>query len=75
MGNCLPFAAGKLLPDECAGGDNPLLGVQQAVIAITVLPANIDPQHDYMLPFTMLSAGGNTIGSNFRNMIFTLKGQ
>lgn len=50
-------------------------GVQQAVIPITLLPASIDPQYDYILPFTMLSAGGNTIGSNFKNMIFTLKGQ
>jgi hypothetical protein len=39
------------------------------------LPANIDPQFDYILPFTMQSAEGNTIGANFKSMVFTLKGQ
>jgi hypothetical protein len=50
-------------------------GEQQAVIPITVLHANIDPQYDYILPFTILSADGNTIASNLKSMIFTLKGQ
>lgn len=50
-------------------------GSQQAVIPITVLPVNIDPQHDYILPFTMVSADGQTIGANFKSFVFTLKGQ
>lgn len=50
-------------------------GVQQAAIPINLLPANIDPQYDYILPFTILSAEGNTIAANFKSMIFTLKGK
>jgi hypothetical protein len=49
-------------------------GTQQAVIPITILPANIDPQFDYALPFTMQSAEGNTVGANFKSILFTLKG-
>lgn len=69
----------QLLPANCyqvgALEVTILAGSQQAVIPITVIPANIDPSADYILPFTMLSAEGNTIGANFKSMIFTLKGQ
>ncbi|WP_346316508.1 DUF1735 domain-containing protein [Chitinophaga sp. YIM B06452] len=69
----------RLLPANCyqSGALEVTIpaGTQQAVIPITVLPANIDPQYDYILPFTILSAEGSTIASNFKSMIFTLKGQ
>lgn len=69
----------RLLPANCyqvsALETTISAGEQQAVIPITVLPANIDPQYDYILPFTILSADGNTIASNLKSMIFTLKGQ
>lgn len=69
----------QLLPASCyqvaSLEVNIAAGAQQAVIPITVLPANIDPQHDYILPFTITSADGQAIGANFKSFVFTIKGQ
>ncbi|QEH40644.1 DUF1735 domain-containing protein [Chitinophaga sp. XS-30] len=50
-------------------------GAQQAILPITIISEKIDPQYDYILPFTIAAADGNTVASNFKSMIFTLKGQ
>ncbi len=69
----------KLLPANCyqvASLEVSIpAGSQQAVIPITVLPADIDPQNDYILPFTITTADGQTISANFKSIVFTLKGQ
>lgn len=68
----------RLLPANCYQAALEVTipaGTQQVAIPVTVIPANMDPQYDYILPFTMLSAEGNTIGANFKSMVFTLKGQ
>lgn len=72
-------SAYRLLPADCYEVSSLDLvipsGAQQAILPITIISAKIDPQYDYILPFTMVSADDNTVASNFKSMVFTLKGQ
>lgn len=69
----------KLLPDSCYTVNSLELtipaGTKQASLPVTLIPSKINGQYDYMLAYTISQAGTSTIASNFKSMIFTLKGQ
>lgn len=50
-------------------------GQQQAAIPITLFPDKISGATDYILAYTMTAADGQTIASNQKSIVFTLKGQ
>jgi hypothetical protein len=69
----------QLLPDNCYQAI-PLeltipAGSQQAAIPITLYPARINGSQDYIIAYTIKTAEGQTIASNQKSMVFTLKGQ
>lgn len=69
----------QLLPANCYQAGSLELtipaGEKQAVLPITLVPANINPANDYMLPFTIGSAENYIVAANFKSMVFTVKGQ
>jgi len=50
-------------------------GTQQAFIPITIYPENFNGTDDYLIAFTISAAGEQTIASNAKTIVFTLKGQ
>jgi hypothetical protein len=50
-------------------------GQQQATIPITLYPARISGSQDYIIAYTIKMAEGQTIASNQKSIVFTLKGQ
>ena len=50
-------------------------GTQQAFIPITIYPENFPGTDDYLIAFTISSAGEQTIAANAKTIVFTLKGQ
>jgi hypothetical protein len=69
----------KLLPDSCYTVNNLELTIpaetRQASLPVTLIPSKINPQYDYILAYSITQAGELTVSSNFKSMIFTLKGQ
>lgn len=69
----------KLLPDSCYTVNSLELMIpaetKQASLPVTLIPSKINGQYDYMLAYSITQAGEHTVASNFKSMIFTLKGQ
>jgi Domain of unknown function (DUF1735). len=69
----------KLLPDSCYTVNSLDLTIpadtKQASLPVTLIPSKIDPQYDYILAYSITQAGALSVASNFKSMIFTLKGQ
>ncbi|MRG45477.1 DUF1735 domain-containing protein [Chitinophaga sp. SYP-B3965] len=69
----------KLLPDSCYTVSSLDLTIpaetKQAFLPITLIPSKINPQYDYILAYSITQADGLTVASNFKSMLFTLKGQ
>jgi hypothetical protein len=69
----------KLLPDSCYTVNSLELTIpantKQASLPVTLIPSKINGQYDYILAYSISQAGEHAVASNFRSMIFTLKGQ
>ncbi|THU37033.1 DUF1735 domain-containing protein [Niastella caeni] len=69
----------RLLPANCYQANAMEItipaGTQQVLLPVTIIPGNMDPQYNYILPVSIASADGYTVGANFKTMIFTLKGR
>lgn len=67
----------KVIPSNCWENRNLEVtisaGKLQAVLPITLVPGNMNPADKYIMAFTISSAEGVTVASNFKSMVFTLK--
>lgn len=50
-------------------------GANQAILPISVDPALISGGDNYIIAFTIVSADGFTVPANYRDIVYTLKGQ
>lgn len=68
----------KLLPDSCfqAGNLRATLGAgaMQTALPVTLFPAKYNGIDNYIISFSIVGADGAIISSNFKSMVFTLKG-